>query len=78
MKRAGGDEQDVIRPHHAITSVDGRAFNDWQNVALHAFARNVGSVPGFAAGNLIDFIEEDNPGGLDALQRRARHGVHID
>ena len=73
VEGAGGDEQDVIGPHHAVLGVDGRPFDDRQDVALHAFAADVGAVPAFAAGDLVDLVEEDDAGLLDALDApRAR------
>ncbi len=44
VKRAGGDEQDVVRADEAVTGVDGGAFDDGQDVALHALAADVGTV----------------------------------
>ena len=41
VKGAGRDEQDVIGPHHPVLRVDGRAFDDGQDVALHALAADV-------------------------------------
>jgi len=34
----GCDEQDVIRPDHAVLGVHQRAFDDGEHVALHALA----------------------------------------
>ena len=78
VKRAGSDEQDVVGAHHAVARVHGGAFHDGQDVALHAFARNVGSVAALAAGNLVDLVEEDDAGVFHALDRDARDLVHID
>ena len=78
VKCAGGDEQNVIGAHHAVPRVHRRAFDDRQDVALHAFAADVGPVAGFAAGDLVDFIEKDDAAVLDALDGDARHLIHID
>ena len=78
MKRAGGDEQNVVGAHKAVAGVDGGAFHDRQNVALHAFAADVGAVAAFAPGDLIDFVQEDDAAALHALERDARHLVHVD
>ena len=67
VKRAGGDEQDVIGPHHAVLGVDRGAFDDRQDVALHALAAHVRPVTAFAAGDLVDLVDEDDAGLLDAL-----------
>ena len=78
VERAGGDEQDVIGAHEAVARVDGGAFDDRQNVALHAFAADVRAVAGFAAGDLVDLVQKDDAAALHALQRDARHLVHVD
>ncbi len=36
MKRTRCNEENVIRPHHAVARVHRGAFNNRQNVALHA------------------------------------------
>src|ERR1035441_8658651 len=60
MECAGGDEENVVGADHAVARVDGGSFNDGENVALYTFARDVGAVATLAAGNLVDFIEEDD------------------
>ncbi len=37
-----------------------------------------GAVAALAAGDLVDFVEEDDAGVLHALDRDARHLVHVD
>ena len=78
MKRARGDKQNVIGAHHAVARVHRGSFHNGQNVALHAFARNVGPVAAFAPGNLVDLVEEDDAVRLNALHRGAVHLVHVD
>src|SRR6266566_386496 len=77
VKGTSRDEQDVIRANHAVACVNGGAFDDGQNVALHAFPRDVRAVAGFAAGNLIDFIDEDDAHLFGALNGHARDLVHV-
>ncbi len=67
VERAGSDEEDVIRSHHAVFGVDGCALHDRKNVALNAFATDVRSVAAFAACNLVDFVEKDDAGLLHSL-----------
>ena len=69
VKRAGGDEQDVIGAHHAVLGIDRRAFDDRQDVSLHAFAAHFRAVAAFAAGDLVDLVDEDDAGLLDAFDR---------
>ena len=78
MKRTGGNEQNVVGTNHAVASVHRGAFHDRQNVALHAFAADVRSVPGFASGNLVDLVEKDDAVLFDALDGDPRHLVHVD
>src|ERR1019366_8130700 len=78
VERSGGDEKYVVGAHHAVTRVHGSAFDDGQDVALYAFAGDVGPVPAFASGDLVDLVEEDDAGVLDALDGDARDLVHID
>ena len=78
VEGAGGHEQNVIGAHEAVTRVDGGAFDDGQDVALHAFAADVGAVAALAAGDLVDLVEEDDAAALDAFQGHARDLVHVD
>jgi hypothetical protein len=80
VERAGGDEQHVIGLDRAVLGRDGRALDDRQQIALHALARDVGaagSIP-FAAGDLVDLVEEDDAVLLGAGHRVAVHAVVID
>ncbi len=68
----------MIGAHRPVLRVDDRAFDDREQVALHAFARDVGTVHAFAAGDLVDLVEEDDPRLLDAAERLLRGGLHVD
>ena len=78
VKGSRGDEQNVIGADHAVARVDRRAFDDGQNVALHAFAGDVRAVAGLAPGDLVDFIDENDAHLLGALDGQARHLIHVD
>ena len=69
VERAGGDEQDVIGLHHAVLGADGAAFDQRQQVALHAFARHVGAVRFLAARDLVDLVDEHDAVLLRVAQR---------
>ena len=43
VERARRNEEDVIGLDRAVLRHDGRAFDDRQDVALHAFTRDVGA-----------------------------------
>ena len=78
MKRARRNEEDVIGANHAVLRVHRRALDDWQDVALHAFAAHLGAVRALAPGNLVDLVDEDDARLLDALNRRFGDAVHVD
>ena len=61
VERARGDEQDVVGLDHAVLGVDRRAFDQRQQVALHALARDVGAAGDFRRdGDLVDLVDEDD------------------
>jgi len=61
VERAGRDEQHVIGRTAPVFGVHGAALDDREDVALHAFARDVGAARAFAAGDLVDLVDEDDP-----------------
>ena len=69
MKRARCDEQDVIGLDHAVLRRNGAAFDQRQQIALHAFARNVHTHRFAALRHFVDFVEEYDAGLFDALDR---------
>src|SRR5262249_25691890 len=77
MKRSGGDEQNMISSNHSVARVHRGPFYDRQNVTLHALARDIRSVTAFAAGDLVNLIEKDDAGLLDAIDGDARDLVHV-
>ena len=78
MKRARRDKQDVVRPHKTVARIDRGAFDDRQDVPLHAFAADVGPVAAFAARNLVDFIQKNDAARFHAFQSHPRHLLHVD
>lgn len=67
MERARRDEQDMIRVHKAVLGIHGAAFHDGEQVALDAFAGNVGGTLLRAAGELVDFVDKHDAHLLHAL-----------
>src|SRR5215510_4303977 len=65
VKRAGRDEQDVIRPHDPVLRRDSRPLDDRQQIALHALAAHIGAVSALAPGHLVELVEEHDAGILD-------------
>jgi len=78
VEGAGGDEEDVVGRDHAVLGIHRRALDDGQDVALHAFARDVGTVAALAPGDLVDLVEEDDAGVFDALDGEPGDLVHVD
>src|SRR5690606_28630392 len=78
VKRPGGYEEHVIRLHRAILGDHRRALDDGQNVPLHAFARDVGAGPSLGTGDLVDLIEEYDPGLLRPADGFADYLVLVD
>ena len=67
----------MVGADHAVAGVHRGAFDDGQNVALHAFAGDVRAVAGFAAGDFVDFVDEEDAHLLDAVHGDARDLVHV-
>src|SRR5205085_7362934 len=78
MKRAGGDKENVLRPHESMPGIHGCAFYDGQDVALNAFAAHIGTMPAFPPCNLVDLIEKYDPVRFDTLQRDSCYLIHVD
>src|SRR5262249_18862701 len=79
VKGARRDEEDVVRLDESVLRVDRRALDDRQQVALDALARDVRAAAArFAAGDLVDLVEENDARGLGALDRLARDLAGID
>ena len=74
VERAGGDEQDVVGLDEAVARLHGRAFDDRQQVALDPLPGDVGAVGVFAGDDLVDLVDEDDPG---VLGQRDRLGLHL-
>ena len=70
-KCPSGDEEDVVCRNHAVLGVDGGPFDDGENVSLYTFAADVGAVAAFAPGDLVDLVEKDHAGVLDAFDCEA-------
>jgi hypothetical protein len=69
VESAAGDEQDVIGTNHPVLGRYRRAFNQRQQVALHALARDVDAVGVAARGDLVDFVKKDDAVLLDIPDR---------
>src|ERR1035438_6837531 len=68
----------MVCAHETIARVDRGALDDGQDVALHALAADVRTMPAFAPGDLIDLVQKNDAARFHPLQRGARHLVHVD
>src|SRR5262249_24858433 len=57
---AGRDEKNVIGLDDAVLRRHRRAFDERQQVALHAFARHARAAPLAALRDLVDLVDEDD------------------
>src|SRR3984885_9976292 len=69
MESARGDEQDVVGLHRAMLGGHRGAFDQRQQIALHALARHVGAEAAFARADFVDLVEEYDAVILDRLDR---------
>jgi hypothetical protein len=79
MERAGRHEEHVVGLHHPVLRLDVRPLDDRQQVALHPFARDVGTahLP-LPSRDLVDLVKEDDPQRLHALERVGHHVIEVD
>src|SRR5437016_4571767 len=67
MERAGRDKQDVVGLDRAVLGRDRGAFDQRQQVALHAFARDIAAAAAVAHADLVDLVEEHDAVVLDRV-----------
>ena len=77
VEGARRDEQDVVGLHRSVFGRDRRAFDERQQVALHAFARGTADDAG-ARRDLVDLVEEDDAVILGRFQRLADNLVLVE
>ena len=77
MKRARGHKQDMVGADHAVFGVDGAAFDQRQQVALHPLAGDICAVGVFPTGDFIDFVNKDDAGLLDPPNGLLNDRIHI-
>ena len=78
MEGPAGDEQHVVGLDHAVLGIDGGAFHQRQQVALHALAADLGAAVFLARGDLVDLVDEDDPVALGVGQRGGADFVLVD
>ena len=70
MERARSDEQNMVCFDHAMFGGDRGALDQRQQIALHAFTRDIAAAA-FARTNLVNFIKKNNAVILDLKHRLA-------
>ncbi|MPM97180.1 hypothetical protein SDC9_144353 [bioreactor metagenome] len=78
MKSACTDKQNKVSFYRAVFCGDGAALNDWQNITLHTFTRDIGAIIITIPDNLINFIDKNNPVLLRFAQTNFLDLIHID
>ena len=78
VEGAGCDEEDVVRADRAVLRRDLRALDDWQDVTLHAFTRDIGARTVPLDSDFVDLIEEDDAAVLRDLDGLFGDGFHVD
>src|SRR5690348_10147080 len=48
----------MVGLHRPVLGIDGGAFDQRQQVALNTLTRHIGAAQSFAAGDLVDLVEE--------------------
>src|ERR1700733_6373069 len=69
VKGAGGDEQNMVGLHRAVLGRYGSAFDQGQEVALNAFARDVAAAAAIAHADLVDLVQKHDAVVLDRIDR---------
>ena len=67
VEGAGGDEQNVVGLHHAELSIHRAAFDQRQQVTLHALAGDIRAACVAALGDLVDLVDKHDAVLLDGL-----------
>ena len=77
MERARRDKQHMVRSHRPVFGRHGGAFDQRQQIALHAFARHR-TAAHIGHRDLVDLVQKHDPVGFRIRQRHPRDivGVH--
>ena len=78
MERARGDEQNVVGLDRPVFGADGRALDQRQEIALNAFAADIGADALRARADLVDLVEKDDAVILDVPDRFLHDHVVVD
>lgn len=77
MEGARGDEEDMVGLDRPVFRRDGRAFDQRQQVALHALAADVRPAHVGPGADLVDLVDEDDAVLLHRLERGGLHHLVV-
>src|SRR5262249_13179543 len=78
VEGAGRDEENVIGANHAVARIHRSAFDNGQNVALHALARDIRPVAGLTPCDFVDLVDEDDAHLLRSIDSHASDLIHVE
>src|SRR3546814_15051126 len=79
VKRTGRDEQHVVGLDRAVLGADGAALDQRQQIALHAFARDIRAAGVLAAlADLVDLVDEDDAVFFGVAERLGADRLFLD
>jgi hypothetical protein len=78
VEGAGSDEENVGGVDNTVLGVHGTALDDRQNVPLDPLPTDVAAAASIPGGDLVDLVNEDDPGILDPIPRQLRRLLRID
>ncbi len=79
MEGAGGDEEDMVGLHHAVTGTHIGALHQRQKIALYPFPGDIRALLSAGAHrHLVDFVDEDDAAGLYPFQCQGANFLFID
>src|SRR5439155_21851149 len=74
----GRDEENIVGADDSVARGHGAAFDDGQEIALHALAADIRAVLAVGAGDFVQLIEKNDAGLLYALDGGAMDLLAID
>ena len=71
------DEEDMVGPDHPVLCTDRRPLHDWQKISLYPFPGDVRTVCSLPPRDLVDLVQEDDPGVLRPPNCFGEHLIHV-
>ncbi len=77
VEGTGSDEEDVVRPHQPVFRLDVGALHHGEEIPLDALSAHVGSLATLGPRDLVDLVQEDDPGFLGTIHGVGDDVVHV-